>query len=636
MQESHDGKAGDGLPEILSAEVDHETPPGDGGITPDDRALRVGYHSLLGEEHPINDDLGACFNKERAFVFDIERRVMEIPENLRFEKLELDVYAVHRERISAVWSKVVKNYRRLHLISARLKYKWLNAPKTKDTVAAEAVRNTRTSVQKALRPAAIAIISDPDLEGENDTLDNIKALARRITFQRKPPLDAWQIEESALRREYYIADKEYIMTLRLYYELLLETQPVEAEQSPALDANAVKTVQPARQPVLSSDHPSRWDIVLRKRYLESIDVAQQGIAVAKAFHNEQNRGRIRKTGDPYIFHPLDVMTGTMLDVLPFVIEQEKLPMSLVVLIACAATHDLPEDTTWTPEEVISKLRAMVDRYDSSLDPVIVSGFGLDRIKLKGRVLNLVKKNAEGKMKRILKVLSKKTKLEIPNIKAAMPQNLFGPIDTMTLFNEGGGFRVPKEFSDGAWLARYRAVSQTSQTGANSLVLATAPYKGFGIKELDAPSAMHAKFPDSHDKKLDMLLIRLCALTDKADRQAALIIKCEDRAHNLSQMESRNTDYQLKTLRTTVTRIIAYAMLDHDQKNYPLYNALPRLIDTTVTAYQEFEKAYPLLLTDTDRRYMEQLNEWQRDVKRFTLPDHVQSMLNEYEKLKSAR
>jgi len=63
---------------------------------------------------------------------------------------------------------------------------------------------------------------------------------------------------------------------------------------------------------------------------------------------------------------------------------------------------------------------------------------------------------------------------------------------------------------------------------------------------------------------------------------------------------------------------------------PVYNALPRLIDVTMKEYDRFSSQHSGLMTSEDRRYMTQLREWQKTVKRYELPQEMQHSKDAFE------
>ena len=70
------------------------------------------------------------------------------------------------------------------------------------------------------------------------------------------------------------------------------------------------------------------------------------------------------------------------------------------------------------------------------------------------------------------------------------------------------------------------------------------------------------------------------------------------------------------------------MLDHDNTKYPLYNALPRAIDTVINGYAHLSLTHPEAIEDTDKRYIEKLKQWQVEVIRFQVPARIQAVMNQ--------
>jgi hypothetical protein len=152
-------------------------------------------------------------------------------------------------------------------------------------------------------------------------------------------------------------------------------------------------------------------------------------------------------------------------------------------------------------------------------------------------------------------------------------------------------------------------------------------------ETPSKSKTLQKFPEEYGEsgKLSRFLLRLTTISgkDKQVQQATLILKLEDRTDNISKMKTFKGEKQRDILRATITRLLAWAMLDHNHAQMPLYNALPRTIDTTLEVYENLKNSHNELIEDIDHQLIEQLKEWQTDVIHHELPAKVQAVLDRY-------
>ncbi|MEK9132837.1 MAG: hypothetical protein AAB606_03975 [Patescibacteria group bacterium] len=517
----------------------------------EERLLRIGYFGILQCRYPftVTENPERCSTPEEANLLAMEVRCMEVPQELAFPALQDSIDPVHKDRIFRVWRKLMTTRAYWEDITSDLKHKWTHAvPESKDSQAKEAISETRNLVRRELHKAIGAIISKPQRRG--------RGCSR---------LRQWQHEEKGLRRQFYDADKQYILLLRLYYELLLEKADAKSKE----------------EPVLPLDHPERMNIVIMNRYLKVIDIVHQVIAIAKAAHHNQEGKRLRKTEIlPFVSHPLRVMMAYLLDVIPYVIEKKDVEHDCVLGCTVMGLHDIEEDTELTLEGIEEFLRSRADNYDSSIDPVIQSGFGVSRENLKRRNLDLVKDNVIDRFGGVLKIMSKNAPLTDGEKKRGLELNALG----------------------------YPRTMEVLELGENR-------YEQWGIdkENLQSPLTCIQQFPGSNEpqeRDLDAFLVRLSMFQQKPVRQLALIAKLEDRADNNNTLKGRKPETQRGNLRSTVTKLIAYAMLDHDNERYPLYNALPRLIDVTLNEYHRFGGEHFEMMEERDYGYITQLQVWQ--------------------------
>ncbi len=547
------------------------------------RLLKLGYFDMMAERPPFNTNIGQCKTPESAYLFSLEVEYMRVPDELCFDALKKDIPEVHRDRMERIWEKVLEMQNAWADAVGALQYKWTDAPRTSDKEAKAAVQNTPLAIRRDLRRAVTAIISlSPHKESR----------------LKREKLHQWKAEEEALRVKFYYADKNYLVALRLYYEMLLEPGKKGAENAHGGRSDA----QEKPLPTLPFDHPLRWEIVRRNRYLRLIDATHQAISVAKGAHHEQKHRRLRKVQRvPYVLHPFSVEMAYILDVVPHVIEEESMPHSVVIGTTAAALHDVGEDTELTIEDILRDfLRTRADKIDSRIDQAIVSGFGLSRDAFKRKALHLVRDEILDELRIILRTISHNAALNDRDKKRVLEQNIAGPARTMELIGVD-------ESKYAAW--------------------------GLDPNGFSAPLKAFSFFPHSYERDIDVFLVKL-HLLGKKDKQHALIIKLEDRAHNLIDCEDLPPANQAEKLRSSV-RLIAYAMCDYDHRNVPLYNALPRLIDITMREYSRFIRENPDLVISEDAFFMDFIGAWHRAVKRFDVPQSVQTALDVYADVSSA-
>ncbi len=531
------------------------------------RVLKAGYLQRLLERSPINPNPETCSSPESAYLHDLESNYREVPDALTFEALEMDIHPAHRERISRVWRKLKNAQEKLFRVTRSARWIWENAPSTADEGAGAVIDDMRINVNRQYRQAVKALISrfsDPQSE-------EISGMT----------LPIWQDLEKGQRTRFYYANNTYLLALRIYYELLLEKPPEDHDG----------------KPVLPLDHPQRRTIVLQNRYARLLAATHQSIALSKAGHHEQTKRRIRKHNlEPYWYHPLQVMLAHLVDTVPYTIEDEKLKYSPIIGTVVAAMHDMSEDTELSVEDVCQFVRTRLDQYDSSLDQVIESGYGIDRKAFKQKALDLAGRHMDDHLKAALRVLSNNTKLTPKEIRTAFQAHLIPQEKIFDLLE------IPAERRFGY-------------------------LKGMGLKPNNkAPqSQTYQMFPEvgeteldhKMDQKMTAFLLRLNILASGYRQQVSLIGKLEDRADNLQDLEKFPIERQLSILRSTCKRLIAWAMLDYDPKNKrPLYNALPRLIDETVEQYCRIMNEYKDDITPDDEALIAQLSDWQKTVRRY--------------------
>lgn len=537
----------------------------------EDATLKAGYAGILQQIYPFQPDHIASFNDENSYILYIEKENLDIPVQLEYSFISDAIPERHRARIKNIWKSVETNYFEFHETCEDLHRKW----------------TTGVPINQ-LGEYSNGIIENSRVRMIPELRNGVRAMVENASEKRE--LRTWQREEKALRKSLYETTKKYIVSLRLYYEMLLESNPDKKPED--------KT---AEDYVLPKDHEQRNEIAERNRYLRYIDAAHQGIAIGKAAHHGQKKGRMRKTENlPYIIHGMDVTHATSLDVIPYTLDKKMANLAVIIALA-GPIHDVIEDTDLKMEDLFGEhgyLKRLADFYDSSLDPKIKSGFespDTTRDKIKEKVLNLLKPEVFKIVKEVLRLLSHNTEWTDQEKAKAVQQSIAGKEITMKIFG-----------------------------------ITPEKYKGWKADKENKVTNTYTEFPEESDEKENKstaFLMRLNSMHGAESRQVALILKLEDRANNLLSVGKMKPEKQRNMLRSTTSRIIAWAMLDHDNTKYPLYNALPRAIDTAINGYAHLGLTHPEAIEDTDRRYIEKLKQWQVEVMRFEVPAKIQAVMD---------
>ena len=564
-----------------------KTRPKLSGGSQEEGLLKMGYYNMLMARHPFNDSLQASLSEMDAYTLSLEKEYLPISPEYDFHDLKDQIPEKHRERLEEIWETLTQLESTRDGHASSLKRIWTSrVPALPRQRKGRGKKGARTRGSSWINAAFENPHITPPLRYRNAVKTSLFRERRR-----SQKIQAWQTSEKGARYAFYYANKSYITTYRLYLAMLLERNQDQTEC------------------VLPEDHPLRTQIKIHLRYLEVLDAFIHGMAASKAAHHQQEKKRTRKTNDaPFIEHSQAVTQAMKIDVVPFVIEEERMSINLVLLTAALPMHDAPEDTELTVNDVINALIVLVDTYDSKVIPRLKSGFGLDRDTLKKKVLNLMGESNIRTARHVLRIMTNDEEMTNIEKKRAAIANIAGK----------------------------KGTSRALELGKNQ-------YKGWGIDQADSLEPQHKtyeKFPIKYDTddhaqehdggKLTNFLIRLHGITEsETTRQAALIFKLEDRAHNISTLPGMPIAKQLSNLRSTTTRLLAHCILDHDNNSFPLYNALPRCLDETLKGYQRLQAEGCAELEDYDQTYIAQLEEWQREVIRLQLPAKVQAVLDEY-------
>lgn len=563
----------------------------------EDKLLKVGYFGMLLDRHPFNQDPNSCFNEEGAILLHLEQEYLRIPEGLAYQDLAAHIVPEAKERLKKIWDALVKAEKKLRRASESLLRKWQKAPTIED---AEKLATTDSLIdatpikvdayRNAFRAHIVNITDDDDSEESSIWETDISD---------------WREDEKGRREGIYKKQKAYRVLLRQYFEGLLENEKDEK-------GNSTKFALPM-------SHPSRDEIAERNRYVRFLDAIHQAIAVAKAAHHTQPKGRLRKgEKKPYILHTLDVTTAMLMDDLSFEISERRLRIDPAIMAILGMIHDLVEDTDLTLEELIRNYLSgsnnnRIDFYDSSIDTIlgpVLPTDTKDRDQYKKRVLNLVKNDFATIIRQVLRIVSNNTKLENTqkgeNEKlTAFKQNIAGTAKTLIALREMG-------------------------TSDDEM-------KSWGIKpEIKEPNARtFRQFTEEEDGgKMTKFLIKLNAITQSPNKQrAALIVKIEDRANNIDSLDGLPIEMQLKNVRSATNRLIAWTMVDHNHATSPLYYAPLRLIEATLRRYQKIQEEQPEALIARDHQYIEQLKVWRSEAKvlaeRHVFNDRIMNVMKEW-------
>jgi len=537
----------------------------------ENRLLKIGYFGLMQERYPFQPTNKPSYNDENAYFLSLERKYMDIPVELEFPNLIANIPKKHHQRLQRIWEKVEESYFEFLGISSDLQTKWKNSPAPgTDPETTAIMERSAIKIATALQPGGQAII------------------ARAI---QGSDLKKWQREEKGLRGQFYAETKILLVSLRLYYEMLLET------------SHESEDITQEKEYVLPKDHPQRNEIAIRNRFLRLIDATHQGIAIGKAAHHQQRKPRIRKKEvKPYIVHGMDVTFASILDTIPYILEHGQTELAVILGIV-GPIHDLVEDTNLDIDTLISNyLNRLTDFYDSSLDPIIESGFpDYTREYIKQKVLNLLKNKTAKAIRQLLRILSNNTVLT-PKEKRTAAKNNIAP----------------------------------TQRILDNLEINDQDRNNWGIELKEPNSETYQQFPvePTDDNKATNFLLRLTTLVGQVKQQAALILKLEDRSNYNITSKDMPAENRRNTMRANTSRIIAWAMLDHNNSQYPLSNSLPRTIDTTLQVYKEIQVNTPELIEELDKQYIAQLEQWQTDVLRFELPQKIKALFEREAQLKA--
>ncbi|MBU1152283.1 hypothetical protein KJ632_05690 [Patescibacteria group bacterium] len=554
----------------------------------EDARLKLDYYSMFQERYPLNNDIENCSSEASAYLLEeeIRRLSLQYDQDLTYPQIEKIIPEEHKQRLQDIWDKVVETGNILKKTTKQLKEHWADPPlliRVRDRESSKYLKECQAYIQPEYKNSAISIIS-------NSTNNAI---------------ERWQAFDKGLRRSLFDQQKTYIVALRWYLEALLERSQQEKNE---------KT-----EWIIPEDNPIRTKIAIHVRYLRLIDSVHQSIAVAKAAHHQQEKGRTRKEEQmAYVTHTTRVTYQAIMDVIPYVLEEPKLNFTPEYIAVAGPLHDVIEDAALSFKDLSDFIERIADVYDSSLLQVIKSGFSATKEDIQRKILDLVKKR-EGELIKIIRILSDKTEAhnqkketELNNREKiiALKKNLAGIKNTQEILG------ITEEELN-SWKSN-EEIKELLENPSN-----------------EAPqSKTFQQFPEEYDRgKLSRFLMRLTSLSGrkKQIQQVALTLKLEDRADNIQRMKSFKPNKQRAILRASVNRLIAWAMLDYQERHpdLPLFNALPTAIDTIAKVYDQFAETHPELIENIDNQLIDQLEKWQIEVKRYEIPEHIQKIKNTF-------
>ena len=567
------------------------------------RKVKIGYFEIFEKRFPVNTDPTNCASPEDAYMLYLEKTYLDIPEYLKLDNIIDDIPEEQQERLVSIWLKLLTHQEDLKQYPAILQEKWKNPPPhTPDETATRIAEEFITKIRPKFRTGATAMISK----------------------SKEPELKTWQASEKGSRRDVFHALKNFITSLRAYYEMLLETGTNKDEY------------------VLPNDHTHRNEIAIRNRNLRIIDAFHQSSVGTKAAHYEQEKKRVRKAENkPYVAHEIRATLAAILDVLPYIPENKE----LITLTTLCAVHDTVEDANVTIEQIIGKyVKEPLNFIDSSLTPHIKPGFQEEHLKkarkirkqeglphdideersmaprlFQKKVIHLINDHRKATIKQILRILSHNKPLRDKEKRAMYHQKNIA------------GKRKIRELLDiqDRDLKRWRLVDKDEEPTTKTFRTWREEYDNGKIARFLL--RLNTLVEPKPKKQITESQAKKQLAESQAKKQLALTVKIEDRSDNIASQKQMTLDYQFRTLRATTTRLIAWCMLDYkEHKGFPLYNALPRLIDTTLQEYKRVQIEHPDLMQELDTDLMEQLADWQREVIRFEIPAKVREVLEEYE------
>ena len=554
----------------------------------ENRILKIGYFSNLTERYPFNSDPNSCSTPDSAYFLTLEQMYMEIPTELEFDTLLADeaIEAVHRERILKVWNKVQETRNVWIETCQALTEQWARAPGTNDKSAKETFNSTPNTIRHELKMATIALISDKNSGPKHFLPRAFRPKQIQMPFGMElQPLQKWKKAEKALRMDLYNADKNYLAAYRCYLDLLLEMPPENTDEYKKKYPEIARHVD--TPPVITGgpENPLRLEIRDHVRHLRLIDVTHQAVAIAKAAHHQQEHGRLRMTeAVPYSNHVIGVIGSIITDEVVEVMDEDHLSLDIILAVVLGGIHDLYEDTDLGTKDLVNGfLKPHTDRYDSTFEAAITSGFGRDLTEMKKRHFDLIKGGTQNRIVTGLEVVSKNSKmvekLNRDQRWRAISANPLGLPDTLKHLGE--------MTLDAAKKIRKEIRTYLIKKGGNKSQAVQMTKVSF------APEVI-AQFPDISQYQIDEFLVKTSAV-EASTQHATLIVKMLDRENNLATSRKMSMSSRRKNLRGAF-RLIAWCLFHYpnttESTKHPIHNSVTHLLNTAVRTYAELLTALP--------------------------------------------
>lgn len=490
----------------------------------EDQSMKAWFLKKLRERFPFEDQYGNCQRPDEAYLLYLEQTyASKPPRNLRFE-----------ESGQLEQSIDPRHRERISNIYQFLAKKW------------DEYYNSAVVLDDHWRHAPVDYVDDTAeliIDKHAERIQDEQRAAIKAVISTNLEIKEWQVCEKNDRGAFEKNQKTYLMTLRFYYKMLLEQSP------------------DGTQSVLSADNEElRQEIKKCIELLELLESLYACMGIAKQANFQQKSRRTRETEEevPSLIHPMEVTGSTIIDVVPHKIN-EGVDITNIFLeaVVIPASHDLGEDTLLREDDIINSLvKALNGNYDA-IRPYMESGFGRERAEIEEN-LNLLKENDVQTLRECIRILSDNYILNPDEKKFGILANVAGTELTKKLLGV-----TDKE------LAEWGIKDSTIEEDSSQTFKVTGEIR-------------------KQEEKMARFLVRMSAIkASPKSKMLALETKCEDQAHNLSQMNGWDAGKKLVVLRRNML-LVRWAMLDHNNGGYPLLNTLPRLIKTMLIEYKKLK------------------------------------------------
>lgn len=569
-------------------------------------AARYAYYNVC-HSFPFADVID-CETEPEAYWWSLQHVVANPPENLRFSE-DLPVGQPHLETLRTQWKNVLEDRNKwVRQTEDVLLPFWLSAPDRPDGELDKIMTAARIEgISNQQRKIIGAMVPLGDTANSDDT--DVHAFT------------TWQLHEKSLRKANYDRFQEYIRSIRLYYEILIQSMIVHKRDT------AEKRVE--GDPI----DPIFLRAVINNRIARVVDGSYHAIAASKAITHEQKPTndadrdkRVRRSGGAYIEHPYESMLRLMYDTLPYYINKPSLPYlsELIAHLITVALHDIPEDSRYDEQFALETVKSLLHHFDTHFCQIFErSPNNLSMKEFLDQSLNLMigRNDISVVLTPILRGLNKNYKLSEEEIQAALIANV-------------AGSRTPEI------LGEITTPDQQWVVADGSMYNHDRPQ--FGCFD---------QFPESVEHKMDCFIVKLLAIAKAAGEHQiedehelipqgsnlekiiiwnVLSDKMEERCQNTDDMENEKEAYVFRTVRANSTRLIPFALeiLRQYAKlarrgKFSFYNVLPRLIDSTLREYLKLQEKDAAKLDERDRQNITNLQQWSEEVRRYEFNDYLE-------------